>query len=84
MKLVFSIPLTGPNWVYDGHGYLETQRFWMKFPGRFLGRIGYVFTGAVALWGAEARSWPCCRYHDGLIEVGASGLDYLIAMGRPL
>lgn len=51
MKLVFSIPLTGPNWVYDGHGYLETQRFWMKFPGRFLGRIGYVFTGAVALWG---------------------------------
>lgn len=50
VTLVFSIPSTWLNWVYDRRGYAETQRSWMTSPKGVIGKIGYIFTGAVALW----------------------------------
>lgn len=48
---LFIAPSTFLNWLYDVRDYAKTQRVWMKDPRGFIGKVGYILTGSIALWG---------------------------------
>jgi len=48
--LIFSVPSTLLNWLYDKQEHAKTQRAWMRYPRGLMGKIGYILTGSIALW----------------------------------
>ncbi|MDB2439016.1 hypothetical protein N9W89_09895 [Hellea sp.] len=48
--LIFSVPSTLLNWLYDKQGYAKTQRVWMRYPKGLMGKIGYILMGSITLW----------------------------------